>query len=344
MRPSHDIEMKEPKPAEFSENKPERKKEIEFKVGFLFQCKTVSELLSGLEELSKRDDIRSLMLPEFALTTNDVISSLADISRAAQEKSLDIIMAPSERNSGIPWNNRKQQLKEKGIIVSGGYQDNLEPESIGFYFDKNGSVYAFPKNWDTPIHVIPNTRVGVSVCGEIAKVRLQDLTNIDIDVIYNPSLEGDDPYLKYRMLGLANPGITRKEIHEILLKDDQSYQFLINGPDRKDKEKFLARNPNYSEQEYDESERLAGIPADEREQMAQAYLERLYGMAHNQAKDSSMYVEAIDDALAEKGIVVIRCDVPETTGVLNPHENVALSADYRGIAAVLDIKFTKEGD
>ena len=116
--------MSESTPAGSSENKLERKNEIDFKVGFLFRCHSTAELLSDLKNLSEWDKIHLLLLPEFVLNTGEILSSLYEISQAARDRAVDVIMASNERNSGIPWKNRERELKGSGIAVSGTYPED----------------------------------------------------------------------------------------------------------------------------------------------------------------------------------------------------------------------------
>jgi hypothetical protein len=324
----------------FSESSIECEKEFNLKVELIFSCSSVEQLLEKVDNLSEKSGIESIVLAEFDLEAGEIIRGMHKISQAAKEKGIDIVMAPNERNSGVSWENREIEMRKNGIIVSGTYEKDLEPESIGFYFSKDGAIYAFPKNWATPLHQIPNTRVAVSICGELAHLSPEDLKSVDLDVIYNPSREGDDRWVKYRMIGLANPHITKEEIHEILLRDDLNYRQLMNVPDPDARTRFMLANPDFADT-WDEFEAEDAItnPPEVRKRQAEDLLEKVYSIARDRAKESSMYVAGVDEALEKKGIIVVRCDNRDSCGVLNPHNNVSLDFEYQDNAVVMDVKF-----
>ncbi|MBN2065998.1 MAG: hypothetical protein JW771_04220 [Candidatus Thermoplasmatota archaeon] len=103
-------------------------------------------------------------------------------------------------------------------------KDDFEANSVGFYFGSDGSIFAFPKQWeDVPVHRIPNTNIGVSICGEVNYVKPEHLE--DIDILLNPSRENDDPFMRARTSIYA--GQSFLEATEYLGKIDERTQEMV---------------------------------------------------------------------------------------------------------------------
>jgi len=100
------------------------------------------------------------------------------------------------QHAGIPFEEiSPTRLRQSGEEKA--YDDELKSDSIGFYFGKNGTAYAFPKQWqDGPIHRIPETKLIVSICGEINHLNADELS--EKTIVLNPSREDDDPFMRAR--------------------------------------------------------------------------------------------------------------------------------------------------
>lgn len=276
------------------ENDVEKEEEVDISVGFLFGCNNVDGLAEKLDLAAKEGKLDLAMLDEYDLSIEEVNTNLQRISGMAKEKMVDIILAADNRYrqqrdefKRIPWNIRKEEIKATGaILLDEGITAEEVNDSVGYYFGKDGKVYAFPKTWKHPIHSIPGTKTAVAICGEIGYLKPEQLKNLDINMIYNPSKERDDPFLKYRMLGLFNPNMTDEEIHAELM-NDKIYRGLA---ERKDEQK----------------------------QSYQNLFNKIKAIIREQKDNPSMYVRNLKEILAQKGIVVIRSDGEKTSGVLNP--------------------------
>jgi len=290
------LEIKEK--SEFKvEEQTEREKTMDVSIGFLFNCRTVDGLTERLDSALKEGKLDSVMLDEYDLSIEEVNTNLQRISGIAKGKMVDIILAADNKHrqqgdefKRIPWNTRKEEIKSSGaILLDEGIAAEEINDSVGYYFGKDGSVYAFPKTWEHPIHPIPGTKTAVAICGEIGYLKPEQLESLDINTIYNPSREGDDPFLKYRMLGLSNPNMTDEEIHSELMKNE-TFKKLAEG------EK-------------------------EQKQIYQQWFNKIKAIIKEQKDNPSSYVRKINEVLKQKGIVVIRSDGEKTSGILNPlHE------------------------
>lgn len=126
----------------------------------------------------------------------------------------------TEISNKISWSLLSKELSKKEIIPEIIIEeiDNERVDSIGFFFSSEGLAYAFPKMWEKkPIHKIPNTHIGISICGEINSLTQGHLK--DIEVVYNPSREKDDIYMGLRMKALFNPNITKDDVKEWLIEN-----------------------------------------------------------------------------------------------------------------------------
>jgi hypothetical protein len=288
------------------EGKIEKEKQLKLDVLFLHGCKTADDVLSRIDELMEGGDVETLMLDEYELEVNDVINSGDRLSAVAQEKTINIVMAPDnndENQKTVSWEDRKQQLQAAGI----SFEEDTIPEdgrleTIGFFFGKDGRKYAFPKMmWGArSVHKIPETDIGVTICGEINHIKPEELE--DIRVLYNPSREADDPYLKYRMLGLSNPNITREEIVQEMMKDDFYASYLDDSKWSEDDEIY---DPKLDSREA-------------REKRFNESADKLWQIAREDKYKNSMYVENIGTILSDKKIPVVRCDGDNASGLLNP--------------------------
>lgn len=115
----------------------------------------------------------------------------------------------------------------RGEFIDSDYtKDDFEADSIGFYFGSGGFIYAFPKQWeDVPVHRIPNTNVGISICGEINHIKPEHLGGID--VLLNPSQENDDPFIRARTSIYAGQSFEKATLY--LSEMDERIKELIRG-------------------------------------------------------------------------------------------------------------------
>jgi hypothetical protein len=282
----------------------EKEPALDLKIVSLNYCSTVDEMVERIAAAKQEEEIDSVVLGEYNFKVEEVVSQLEKIKEAAQKNNASIIMAPDNQfGRDVSWGQIKKEFQEKGATTEETTMpDEHNPETIGVFVDKTGFVYAFPKTWHLPevhkpVHKIPNTKIGVTICGEIGEIQSADLENIN--VLYNPSREGDDPYLKFRMLHRhGQEPLTREAVVSILM-EDTFYQNLL------DDSKNNPTDPDYIE-EYDS--RAA------RERKFNDAAER-YLAAAADPRDS-IYVKEIAEALKERNIPVVRTD-GDTTGVLN---------------------------
>lgn len=310
-------------PFQQSENRAEKEKHEKRGVGFLFGCQTVKDLERAIDSISAESELDLAMLDEYDLTIEDVLSNTKIISELAKKHKLDIVMAPAYEKEDAPWSTRRNEIIESGAkLLDEGIDEDEIRDSIGYFFDKDGNVYAFPKAWGS-IHLIPNTKTAVAICGEIGYLKPEQFENLDINLILNPSKEDDDPCLHYRMMGFFNPNITDDEIHAELRKN-RYLNDLAEG-------RFVT--PDYSHldehsktilEEYDKSQPMPST--EELKQEYQDKFNKIKAIIKEQGNASSMYVKKIRNILEAKKIIVLRCDGPETTGILNPSQDVKIDS------------------
>ncbi|MBI5457057.1 hypothetical protein HY969_04950 [Candidatus Kaiserbacteria bacterium] len=219
-----------------------------------FNCEKVDNLLQ-LVEREARNEPSLVMLKEFDLAVDDAIRHFADLRESAKKHHINIILAPAnpavrigpepsmagwERAGGDDrteqvtyarenWATLKKKIRASDPSVEieqEAIPESDEPESMGMYFGKDGRVFVFPKSWAArPVHVVPGTSTGISICGEIRDAKPEHL--VGIETLYNPSRENDDPWLSLRMQGLAGEVPTRDEIRNQLLQNP-NYNYLLD--------------------------------------------------------------------------------------------------------------------
>ncbi|RJP44860.1 hypothetical protein C4587_01505 [Candidatus Parcubacteria bacterium] len=282
------------KPESNIESRAEKEKKLNVSMGFLFNCRTVDGLAEKLNLATKEGKLDSVMLDEYDLSIEEVNANLQRISGMAKEKMVDIILAADNKHrrqgdkfERISWDIRKEEIKSSGaVLLDEGITAEEINDSVGYYFGKDGNIYAFPKTWVHPIHSIPGTKTAVVICGEIGYLTPEQLEDLDINVIYNPSRERDDPFLKYRMLGLSDPNMTDEEIHAELMKNE-TFKELAEGEE-------------------------------EQKQNYQEWFKKIKAIIKEQKDNPSNYVRDVNETLTRKGITVIRSDGEKTSGILNP--------------------------
>jgi len=128
--------------------------------------------------LKDRDSYR----PAYMFQTNNISNQLSE----------DSVKNSSDDNIVF-----KKTSPEDVYVGSDYSKDDFEADSVGFYFGRDGSTYAFPKQWeDVPVHRIPDTNTGVSICGEVNNIKPEHLEGISL--LLNPSRENDDPFMRAR--------------------------------------------------------------------------------------------------------------------------------------------------
>lgn len=166
--------------------------------------------LATIERIASKHEPDFILLDEFRGTSEQVKRYASRLSNIAQYYESSIVMAPDHYWSSHEkkWHTFAEELQQAGIQVEGFVEGGYSPASVGFYFGKNGSVYAFPKQWEKkPIHRIPSTDIAVVICGEINHLKPDMLDGISL--LLNPSLEGDDPTMGLRDMLAA--GVPEKE-------------------------------------------------------------------------------------------------------------------------------------
>jgi len=304
---------------EHHETKFEKEKVLDLNIISLNHCKTIDEMISIVETASREGHVDTVMLAEYNFKVDAVLDELKKIEALARDKHVDIILAPDSHD--MSWEEFQKQFLGEGRTVE---QDGVDSrDSIGIFVGKNGLTFAFPKSWHKkPVHKIPNSKVGVTICGEIGTIKPEDLEGINI--LYNPSQEADDRYLKFRMLQrYGNQPLTKEAVAQLLLEKEY-YKALLDDSQY---------DPNDPEYVHESDTREA------RERQFNEAVERTFQAASD--PKASFYVKEIEEALQEKGIPVVRCDGPNCTGVLNPTSDVEIeNLEYKG--AYTRFKLKKE--
>ena len=303
--------------SEISGHHPERSPDHRLEIVFPGKCETVDSLLARLDSITRGADDITVLLQEFDLNFDEVFSRNMDIADKAKEKHLTIIMAVENRikstGVGVDWEQRLGELSGKGIET----ETNANPlsngaDSIGFYFDGSGRVYCFPKSWQNhPVHKIPGTKIGVTICGEIGHVKPEDIDGLD--VLYNPSREADDPYLTYRMMGLCNPNVTRDDIIQEM-RTGSNRSIYLEMLDDSVWEKFKTEHPDLYNEEFDSHI--------SREKRFNAAVDEYWRIAREHNRDSSGYVRSFSERAKQNRLPVIRADMSDVDGVLNPFDGL----------------------
>ncbi len=306
---------------EHHEAKVEKEKILDLNILSLNHCETIDEMIETIETASHEGHVDTVMLAEYNFTADEVLAELKKIEALAKDKSVDIILASDSHD--ISWEEFQKRFQGEGRAVEQNGFDSRD--SIGIFVGKNGLTFAFPKSWHrNPVHRIPNTSVGVTICGEIGTIQPKDLK--DISILYNPSREADDGFLKFRMLQkYGTQPLTRENVARLLLEDEY-YKALLDD----------SKNPKPNDSGYNPD-------LDTREARERQFNEAVERTLQN-ASDSkaSFYVEKIEEALQERGIPVVRCDGPDCTGILNPSSDVKIEGlEYKEAYTKFNLKKEK---
>lgn len=312
----------------FTENQAEKERIKKRRVGFLFECHTAEELKRNLDLVASEGELDLVMLNEYDLQINEVNNNIDLISSSAKKHNADIILAAGVNGKRVPWTTIRPEIIQAGAQpLDVDVTDDEIWDSIGYFFGKNGETYAFPKNHKHPIHFIPNTKMAVTICGEINYITPDLLEQFDINLILNPSREADDPYLRFRMLGFFNPNITDDEIHNELRKNSYLND-CAEGIYRPSDYSHLDEHSRATLEEYDRSQPIPS--AEELKQEYKEKFDKIKSIIKVKSNEPSMYAKKIKDILELKKITILRCDGRGTTGILNPSLNVKIDQlDYK---------------
>ena len=288
--------------------RPEKKKELSFEILTINEVGDLEDLFEAVERANQKHQLDLVMIREYRYPLGHLVKNIKHLSQIAKEKKIDFIFAPENESAGkvLSWGEIKTQLRGKGIAVEDSdLPDEAEPETVGLFISRKGTSYLFPKTWQRsdvhrPVHRIPGTKIGVTICGEIHEIKPEDLEGID--VLYNPSREGDDIYARFRTLYESKKGkISRDQMVDLL-----------------NLKKFLENEPSI------ETVKFFGEKMKLREEREKFVDEKIKVFSKNALKNS-MYVERIEELLSQKNIPVIRCDVGRGSGVLNKLPSMKIS-------------------
>lgn len=299
----------------------EREKTLDLNIVSLNYCKTIDEMIERVETASREGPVDTVMLSEYNFKADEVLAELKKIEALAMDKSVDIILAPDSHD--MDWEEFQKRFQGEGRAVEQDAFDNRD--SIGIFVGKNGLTFAFPKSGDRkPVHKIPDTSIGVTICGEINSIQPKDLEGVSI--LYNPSREADDPLLKFRMLQkYGDQPLTREAVAHLLSEID-FYKALLDD----------SKNPKPGDSDYNPD-------LDTREARERRFNEAVEKTLQ-EASDpkASIYIRKIEEALQQHGIPVVRCDINECTGVLNPSSDVKIEGlEYKDAYAKFNLKKEK---
>ncbi len=294
------------------EKEPPYKLEIVF---FETNFNTTEDLLNGLAKLEKNEgNNAAIVLDEYQMKADDVIDNAHQISEEVVKKGYDLVMAPDSQNNSsetqkVSWEKRIEQLKQNNISFEEGDEPREWFETIGFFFGKDGQIYAFPKMWEKKsVHQIPGRDIGVTICGEIHNIKPEETEGVN--VIYNPSRERDDPYMQFRMMGLLNPNMSREDVVELW------YHHMPGDRGDLDKE--------YDWEEQDTKEAREYYSLENRKKRFNAKIDDLVAMVNN-PKEDSMYMRKVKENFPDMKIPIIRADA-DCSGIVNPGDSTRLKS------------------
>ena len=323
------------RPKNYQDSKVEKEKTLDLNIVSLNYCESIDQMVELVEQATFEGRVDMVMLGEYNFTVDEILGDLAKIQSLAKSKNVDIILAPDNNEAGrkLTWDELKQQLQDQEInIEQTSLSGDYRPETVGIYIGKNGFTYAFPKTWHreevhNPVHKIPGTTIGVTICGEIGHIQPEDLEGINI--LYNPSREGDDPSLKYRMMvkyGNANKediakALSQEEEYGYLLESDEDYQRRMKESAdrfyRQAKEMFDEKTAQEMIERDKEHEAKEDNSVRARRKKFDQIVEEVYANAVNLQDADSMYTRDISDVLRKANVPIVRCDGKRTTGILN---------------------------
>lgn len=325
------------------ERTPDVTKEVEKRRSFevatinIPRLKTVEDIRNQIDAIQTEGaGVDTVVVMEFSLEARYAIQHLDELRELAKENDTDLILAPENRyrddeeGKSDQWVQIKSLLKAAGTTVEDTeYPGSNRPDSIGIFVGKDGAVFAFPKNPDNPVHRVPGTKIGVTICGEIGHINPEDLQNIE--VLFNPSEEHDDQLVRFRMAQEAKGlPLTRDEIERLVLEENSLKELLYDEAAyeeyRRKKNEELRKE--IGDEQYDRlfnDEPLVG-PDETVEERRRQFDKHIDSLFQKLAGDyDSFYVKTapgLAEALREKRIPIIRADGMGNSGVLNKIEGM----------------------
>jgi hypothetical protein len=137
-----------------SENNIETERLEKKQVNFIFDINTAEQLINTLDSMTVEGEPDLVMLNEYALNIEDVINNTKLISDSAKKHNTDIILAAAvswlnqekEYMPSVSWDiRRKEILESEAKLLDDDITEDEFWDSIGYYFGKDGEIYAFPK-------------------------------------------------------------------------------------------------------------------------------------------------------------------------------------------------------
>jgi len=343
--------MPEPAPGQSSEeeinlqNSAEQSEEgeklrtIRERVACVDKYYNMDQMLQYLRAASEEGPVDVFALAEYKVKLPDFLSRINDVKQFVQEKRSQLIVAPEAMRQNsverLTWEQIKQLLDESMVNYNDDLDNDERIDSVGFYISPE-QTYAFPKTMNAkikkPLHVIPNTRIGVIICGEIHDCNLITDEVKDIDIIFNPSSEGDDPYLKYRMLREYGKR-TEEEVRQAIEEDDP---YITVEEANKISEQRLEPEQIEILKEYGEWDQ----DEDEHKTEWTEMINRILKSVMSEPRQSP-YAESLSDNVRNY-IPVIRTD-GRATGLLNDIKGINFSkVECKKHHCYFDFSFTKK--
>ena len=282
----------------------------------LKRIENIDDLVLKISRINVTSPNTIIMLDEFDLEIYDVLVNKDRISEIVKSKGISLIMAPTnpyplfDRNEFLDamktgaktrgrdsWDKISTEASKYGFTCEKHDDvDKERMESVGMFFGCNGSSYIFPKLWEKqPVHKIPGTSIGVTICGEITRISPENLEGVSI--LFNPSREHDDIYIKYRMRAYIDNNISKEDILREIEAD------------------FMKKNSLDNVKEEVQKDIKAGFH-DEANHIFNAIIP-------NKSKRSMYVNNRLYDYLNIKTIPIVRAD-GTCSGLLNPSDRISL--------------------
>ncbi|RLG14700.1 MAG: hypothetical protein DRN71_02755 [Candidatus Nanohalarchaeota archaeon] len=252
------------------------------------------------------------MFPEFRFRTEQILNSYNKVSDIASEHTCDILLVPRHNSFSNPkkdWKATKKMLSDSDIIIEDtNINDDFISEAMGFWFDRKGPVYCFPKvRKHHPVHKIPERDIGVTIYAEMYHIKPEDLESIKI--LYNPSAEDNDIYLRGR-----NMRYSGMDDSKIIEQYSCVYQDPVGNWD--EIERCLLEGKKLRLKVNDEEKKKVIIEL---------------------KKDSSYLTvnKSVSEALKHRNIPIIRCDTRNCSGLLYKPKNSQVDLEYNDTYCML---------
>lgn len=314
----------------------ETKRKSEYKIACLNSYHSAEDILKLLDETSRETPVGTYAFGEYKVSLEELISKMKELKDFVNEHICQIIIAPSSKGiigGSLTWRELKKILDDSAIEYEDSIDNSQSVESVGIFISPN-QVYAFPK--EKSLHRIPNTNIGAMICKEIHEAKSIEPEKLDcVDVIFNPSSEGDDPDLKYKMMfkyGNATETDIRKEIANIHpFRDPQeSRKKLLEQLERQNGKEYAEEiNEHFGPVEsYEEAER-------EWTEWVNGATKRTMEAIRAEENNDSLYTDLLPEHIKRR-IPVIRTD-GLSTGILNKVDGQKVhSMNFKGNNCIMD--------